>query len=513
MKKVLLILPLLCALMGSCTSDLERKLSELDAVISRRDSYTARFEAEADSLRAQLANAVTSDEKWAANDALFRHYRHYQSDTAQVYLGNLESLVGTDPERRNYVDFSSVKVLTSLRDYSSANLILMSKDTSRMDDRQKVAFIDAELYMAATMVADEMTSVEKRHEMRQFLLRERPNYNFRNAAENFERIRRPAIQMYETGRAAEAVPIIEKLYNDSDDPYDRANAAYSLAQAHIYTGDRDARKYWLAQSAIESLAIPIREHQSLYQLSNMLFEDKEYHRASRYCQLALQDALDCNYSSRILNSANSQLDIVKAIEQQDRQSRTFYISFIVVLLCLLLMILLLLYRMFRQTRTIHNINHQLEDANKIKEGYVYKYIVLSAKYMGRIEEYRRELRQAMKTGGFDALNEMLRSPGWNALDYKSFYQIFDETFLGLYPDFVDRVNELLQPEARFKLRNDRELPTGLRILAVIKLGIVDSGKIAEFLNCAPTSVYTHRSKIRKMALKDPDNFESAIMNI
>ena len=43
--------------------------------------------------------------------------------------------------------------------------------------------------------------------------------------------------------------------------------------------------------------------------------------------------------------------------------------------------------------------------------------------------------------------------------------------------------------------------------------ITDSGKIAKFLHCAPSSIYTHRSKIKKNALCPPEEFENEIMKI
>ena len=44
------------------------------------------------------------------------------------------------------------------------------------------------------------------------------------------------------------------------------------------------------------------------------------------------------------------------------------------------------------------------------------------------------------------------------------------------------------------------------------LGITDSGRIARFLNCAPTTVYTYRTKLRNMAL-DREGFEERIRRI
>ena len=162
---------------------------------------------------------------------------------------------------------------------------------------------------------------------------------------------------------------------------------------------------------------------------------------------------------------------------------------------------------------MERMNRKLEEANKIKEGYVFRYVNMSAKYLGLVEEYRHSMRVTLKESGEEALKQMLRQPSGTGDNYKQFYRIFDEAFLGIFPDFVERVNALLKEEARFSLGSKGEFPTGLRILAAIRLGITDSGKIAEFLNCAPTSVYTHRSKIKKNALCPPDEFEERLSQI
>ena len=73
-------------------------------------------------------------------------------------------------------------------------------------------------------------------------------------------------------------------------------------------------------------------------------------------------------------------------------------------------------------------------------------------------------------------------------------------------------DKLLADEARTEGRHDGELTTVLRIYALIRLGITDSGRIARFLNCAPTTVYTYRTKLRNMAL-DREGFEERIRRI
>ena len=68
---------------------------------------------------------------------------------------------------------------------------------------------------------------------------------------------------------------------------------------------------------------------------------------------------------------------------------------------------------------------------------------------------------------------------------KSFYSNFDAIFLHIYPDFVSDFNALLQSDKQIIPKEGELLNTELRIYALVRLGISDSVKIAEFLHCSP----------------------------
>lgn len=95
---------------------------------------------------------------------------------------------------------------------------------------------------------------------------------------------------------------------------------------------------------------------------------------------------------------------------------------------------------------------------------------------------------------------------------REFYQIFDNAFLHIYPDFVDKVNALLRPDERIELRDGEQLNTDLRILAFMRLGIDESPKIAQVLNYSVHTIYTYRNKLKNRAV-NRDTFESEVMRI
>ena len=53
----------------------------------------------------------------------------------------------------------------------------------------------------------------------------------------------------------------------------------------------------------------------------------------------------------------------------------------------------------------------------------------------------------------------------------------------------------------------------MRIFALIRLGIEDSSRIAEFLHYSVNTIYNYRAKVKNGALTDRDSFESRVKAI
>jgi DNA-binding CsgD family transcriptional regulator len=91
--------------------------------------------------------------------------------------------------------------------------------------------------------------------------------------------------------------------------------------------------------------------------------------------------------------------------------------------------------------------------------------------------------------------------------------MFDETFINLFPDFVERFNELLVDGAAIIPKGEDILTPELRIFALIKLGITDSSKIASLLHYSVNTIYNYRAKIKNKARGSRDEFEATVRNI
>lgn len=79
-------------------------------------------------------------------------------------------------------------------------------------------------------------------------------------------------------------------------------------------------------------------------------------------------------------------------------------------------------------------------------------------------------------------------------------------------NFVQKFNELLLPESRIYPKGELLSPE-LRIYALVRLGITDSAKIAQFLRYSVTTIYNYRTKMRNAAACSREEFERRVMAI
>jgi hypothetical protein len=93
-----------------------------------------------------------------------------------------------------------------------------------------------------------------------------------------------------------------------------------------------------------------------------------------------------------------------------------------------------------------------------------------------------------------------------------FFKEFDTAFIHIYPTFIRDVNALLKDNIPLVGEEVEALSPELRILAFMRLGIDDSGKIARFLGLSVNTVYTYRNRMKARAI-DRDTFESEVMKI
>jgi hypothetical protein len=98
-------------------------------------------------------------------------------------------------------------------------------------------------------------------------------------------------------------------------------------------------------------------------------------------------------------------------------------------------------------------------------------------------------------------------------EFEELYTNFDNAFLQLFPDFVEKVNELLNENDRFIIKSGESLNPELRIMALMRLGIDDGSKISQFLRYSLSTVYNYRTKTKNRTFLQKEEFDSRILQI
>ena len=123
------------------------------------------------------------------------------------------------------------------------------------------------------------------------------------------------------------------------------------------------------------------------------------------------------------------------------------------------------------------------------------------------------MSRLVKTKRYDELNELVKTDSSKEQELDELYVNFDKAFLHLFPNFVDCFNELLRPDEQVQLSTAERLNTTVRIFALIRLGIDDSSKIAEFLHYSVNTIYNYRARVKNGAKVDRDTFEERVKAI
>lgn len=505
MKQVILVAISVICLLSSCRNDdLHKAYEELDHAIELREYYDSVFVSEVETMKLDMAAEKDDSMKFEMAANIYRRYRYHNVDSVIRYV-DIQKAISDRTRIREHVYLTQIRRITQMfiQDrYDLARPIYEALDTTDMtyNMRKNCYGAGVTLYRRFPDAPDKFRYYAE-------------NY-VRNGFDQTFNVRMQYELLLQDRKPEEALDVLMTFYNENElSLHGYAGIAFGISSAYEAMGERQQQKIWLARSATYDLKASVKEYVSLLLLSKILMEEGEYSRAARYIEVATKDALYGNYTSNIQNNSQTLLVAGEALDKVERSRyRMLLITLSLSIVFLLTMIVFSGFLM-SQRRRLRDTNAALKDVNRIKNNYLLRYMLLASGYIKRIEETPRAYRKLYKSGGVEALTAKLKEPSYAEEEYRQFYRTFDEIFLGLFPDFPSQVNRLLKAESRFQYKAGDPLPTGLRILAVIRLGITESPKIAEFLDCALTTVYTYRNKIKAAALCPRDDFENRIRKI
>lgn len=308
-------------------------------------------------------------------------------------------------------------------------------------------------------------------------------------------------------------------------PYSILNSVLSFF--YRVQADTSKMKAHLALSALSDIRGNIMENASLRELATLLYESGDVDRANTYIKKSMEDANF--YNARIRNFQTSKvLQIINKAYQTNQAAQQRKLERLLVVISILSGILFIgIFLIVREVRKVSKakkeisaINEQLKlnnfalaETNHIKEEYIGHFLGLCSLYIEKMDKYQKKLYNKAKTSSAGELFNTIKSTQFIEDERTEFYHKFDDSFLKLFPDFVNKFNALLPSDEQVTVKPNEKLTTELRIFALIRLGITDSTKIAEFLNYSLATIYNYRSRYRNKSVVPRDKFENEIMKI
>lgn len=507
-------------------TDMRHLQRALHEAIARAGEYTAAKERQIDSLRLLAAGAPTLEERYALQSQIVDNYDSFICDSAEHYvlenvriarsLGNADYL--TDCRLR----LAFLHSLSGL--FLQADSLFRSIDYPRLRTDQKCQYHWNRIRYYENLIHysnDERFTAGYERQIdrcRDSLLSLLPEGSKEWLTER-------AFLAQRAGDSAMAVRIFGDIFRDQQpDTHAYAMAAMCLAKAYQQAGDAERQEYYLMVAATTDIRLAVKENEALLALATLLFEAGDIDRAYSYISFALSDANF--YNSRFKNTMIARLyPIIEScyLDKLDTQRRNLRIFGIVSsLLALGCGIALFFY--FRQTRIVSqarsrlkklteellSLNKSLDEANLVKERYLGYFMNQCSIYVNKLDRLRRDVSLKIRNKQYDRLQEL--APARGREEEEALCTNFDQAFLELYPDFVEKFNQLLAPQSRYVLE-EGHLNTELRIFALIRLGISDVPQIANFLHCSPQTIYNYKSKIKKAALDGGENFEQTVRTL
>ncbi len=509
----------------------QNDLASLDSVLSIRDTFLKNKKRRIDSIKSRIPVNAPIMDKLKGYDRLYEEYLTLSFDSAMRYINLAENLVS---DTGDYDLNAKVKIHKSMSyatsgHFSQAIDELKKIQSSCLSDTLLEKYYQAYqwtyglwaeysqdktfapiYYRNSKTYLDSLIQVTPRNtSLYNYRIAEKAlmfNHDFETAKKNYLKV-------------VDKEPKNSRLY---------AQSAFALAQAYNNLQDRANYRKWLINAAISDQMIPLKENLALQDVAILIKnEDGDLERANAYLTYSLNDALEYNNRLRILEIGKKLPAIATAYQEtvlaKNKQLHLYLVTIVIIVIILIIAIAIII----EQKRKIRNrnvtlstfndqlkvFNKQLQETNRSREQYVNLFLNLCAGYIDKYNRMQLTVTSKVKAGQYNELQKLLQANSRpSEAELREVFFNFDTAFLRLYPDFIKNVNTLLQPDKAICPKSSELLNANLRILALIRMGITDSTKIATLLFYSQQTIFNRRTEMRNRAI-NRDSFEKEIMDI
>lgn len=533
-------------------------LHSLDSLLEQQDLFVRVKEERIKQLKMQYSRVKDVKELYAMNRMVYLEYRVYDADSALHYINKNIQLA----QQTNNRTWEVVSLLEQSFVLTSSGLLTEAlKAVSDIQPEELPQNLRSEyfgrlctLYSRLRDYSSENSQLSEHYNNLQKAFR---NSVYLTATPDELRYWNCRAWLY---LGTPEIEPVKQAFEENKQTLSNDSRKYSIATYNlsaIYRSENNESKYLenLILSAMADIRSVNGDIGSLQEIAEYLFKHGEIDRAYNYILYCSQKAMLFHNRVRIVKMSHLQNQIYKAYQEQNRtQQKRLQASLIAVSFLFLVLIGAFLFIRKQMHRlkeanlkldstnqklsvnmdalsTAHQrleevnmqlkdlntqlqeVNDQLRESNYVKEEYIGYVFNICSTYISKLEEFRKNINRKLKVGQIEDVKAMTDSSATASNELKEFYQNFDTIFLHLYPDFVGDFNALLLPEERIELKEGELLNTELRIHALIRLGITDSVKIADFLHCSAQTVYNNRLRTRNKSIIPKEDFINAVKKL
>ncbi|MDE6010383.1 MAG: hypothetical protein K2F87_02900 [Muribaculaceae bacterium] len=519
--------------------------------ISSTVSYRAAKEARLKVLKRDL-HGSGGELNFNVAAEIFKEYAAYQSDSAFHYatMMHRDAEARDDREGLAIANAAFAEYFVSVGFFKEASEMMRLCESRHLPPGELSAFyyLNARLYQALESYVGGSGSQLWPHYHRLYEAYldstagavEKGSYKDRFISIEIEQLRHP-------DRSKEVADRLRLLQRYEMSDHEKAVNYSKIGRELLSMGERERSKYYFAQSAIHDIRSATNETTSAMMLAIMFHDDGDPDRAHEYMMKALDDA-------NFFNTRLRRYEISGYLPAIDSARFNWIRGHVWRLWCVVAAILLLLiisiYQFFRlrnhkrrleaskaeidkKNEELRHSHSQLEDAHnklkatldtlqttlgqlrettEIKDRYIMQSLYVNTGFVNQVEERCKEVARDVKDKKYDDLKFLPYRMGIKE-ERERIYKSFDNAFLKLFPNFIDEFNKLFDESDRFVIDPQGDLPTEVRIFALLRLGISGPAEVASYLNLSTKTVYVYKTKIKTRSIVDNSEFEARVMAI
>lgn len=541
------------------SAEIESLLSRLDSLIAQKEMFITAKEAKITQLRKRGQSIRTQEERYWLNKMFYDEYFVYNADSAMIYVDQNLSIAQELDKKEWQAEWKIKKsfLLSATGLLKEALDELQGMSGASLSPELKVEYYGQMMYLYSHFgqySGDDNVNLREGYYQKEVAYKDSiyaavtPQDPYYLWYKGWKFLGTPEMDTVKEELLKEVSVSLLETRRD-------AMNAYMLACIYRDSNQRNEYLRYMACSAIADVRIANKDIASLEELAKVLFECGDIDRAYTYINYCLQNAQIYRNRVRVIGISKVQDAVHQAYQERNRKQEArlhLFLVLVSILSVVLLVAILYIYRQMKhlaKSRTklnevnlllnkhvdelslahtrlaevndqlqslngqLKEANSQLRESNYVKEEYIGYVFAICSNYISKLDEFRKNINRKIKAKQFDDVKTLTDTPTMAQNELKEFYHNFDAIFLHVYPDFVSDFNALLQPEERIVLKEGELLNTELRIYALVRLGINDSVKIAEFLHCSAQTVYNNRLKTRNKAIIPKEEFANTVRSL